>query len=288
MGGFSAGANVNIYSSTGTLVGNATTDATGAAQVNIGSFTGAFITSVSGGPNVTVYNEGTGAREPFGASNILLEMSPSVPTSGKVGVTPLTNAAAAVLISNPAKPVLNLPSSSNAATAIANVNTTVQNAVGLTGIDITAAPAPLNSSTGTISSTDANTVIYSAYLASLAIASPATSLTQAANNLATDAASNGGTMTNSKSLLRVTATTLTTVLSTNVASTSLTPAVTATATTVKTNVAATAGPSTGGSTGSVPTPLSPACAAAKAAGVTITGATGASGGATLINPLTCT
>jgi len=286
MGGFSAGANVNIYSATGTLVGTAATDATGSAQVNIGSFTGAFITGVSGGPNVTVYNEGTGAREPFSASNILLEMSPSVPTSGKVGVTPLTNAAAAVLILNPAKPALNIASTSNAATAIANVNTTVQNAVGLTGIDITAAPAPLNSPTSTIASTDPNTVVYSAYLASMAIASPATSLVQAAANLSSDAQSNGGTMTNSVALLRVTATKLSSVISSSVAASSVTTAVTATTSTVQSNVTASTGAKPAGSTGgsSVPQPLSPACAAAKAAGVATTGGVGGA----IVNPLTCT
>ena len=100
MGGFSAGANVAFIDPKGNSIGRAQTNASGVAVVDIGTYSGPFISQVTGGPNVTVYNERTQGYEPFGATNSLLAVIPSVPTgaNSRLGVTPLTNAAAAVLI----------------------------------------------------------------------------------------------------------------------------------------------------------------------------------------------
>jgi hypothetical protein len=107
LGAFGAGATVQFLKVNGSLIASGTTNATGVAVLDMGTYSGPFISSVTGGPNVTFYNEKTQTRESFGADDRLLAISPSVPTgtSPKMGITQLTNAAASVLIADPTKPI---------------------------------------------------------------------------------------------------------------------------------------------------------------------------------------
>ena len=106
LGAFGPGANVAFIRPDGTVIGTAATAANGAAVVDMGIYVGPFISKVTGGPGVTFYNEKTLGRDPFGATDTLMAVVPSVPTgtAPKLGVTALTNAAASVLIADPANP----------------------------------------------------------------------------------------------------------------------------------------------------------------------------------------
>jgi len=223
MGGFSAGANVTFLDPTGKSLGAAQTNTSGVAVVDIGKYSGPFISQVTGGPNVTVYNERTQGYEPFGATNSLLAVIPSVPTGSapRLGVTPLTNAAAAVLIPNPLSPVIpGTTASIQAAVAVANA--TVAVAAGLpAGVSLLSAPEPLTSPTSKITTTDPAAAAYGAFLASLAINSTG-SLISSASSLSKDAAANNGSLPASANLLITSAATLSAIVSANVAPASLT------------------------------------------------------------------
>ena len=225
LGGFSAGANVAFLQPNGTVIGKGTTDGTGTAVVPLGTYSGPFISQVTGGPNVTVYNERTQGYEAFGANNYLLAVVPSTTgfTSGtaRLGVTPFTNAAAAVLIPNPASP--SIPgSTATIQAAVAQANATVAVALGLPpGTSLLTAPAPLTSPTSKITSTDPNVALLSALLASFELSSKG-SLLATANGLAADAAANKGALPASAALIISASAQLSSVISQNVAASSLT------------------------------------------------------------------
>jgi len=222
MGGFSAGANVTFIDPTGKVISSAQTNSSGVAVVDIGTYSGPFISQVTGGPNVTVYNERTQGFEPFGATNSLLAVIPSVPTGAntRLGVTPLTNAAAAVLIPNPLSPVIP-GSTASIQAAVAQANATVAVAAGLpAGLSLLSAPEPLTSPTSKITTTDAGAAAYGAFLASLAINSTG-SLISNASALSKDAAANAGSLPASANILTNAASGLAAVVSANVAPTSL-------------------------------------------------------------------
>lgn len=224
MGGFSEGANVTFLDPKGIKIAAATTNTSGAAIVDIGTYIGPFISQVTGGPNVTVYNERTKLSEPFGATNSLLAVIPSVPTgaNSRLGVTPLTNAAAAVLISNPLSPVIPGATTASIQAAVAQANATVAVAAGLPqGVSLLSAPEPLTSPTSKITTTDPAAAAYGAFLASLAINSTG-SLISNASALSKDAASNGGALPASANLLVASAASLSAVISANVAPASIT------------------------------------------------------------------
>ena len=223
MGGFSAGANVSFIDPKGILIGTAQTNASGVAVVDLGKYSGPFISQVTGGPNVTVYNERTQGYEPFGAANSLLAVIPSVPTgaNSRLGVTPLTNAAAAVLIPNPLSPVIP-GSNASIQAAVAVANATVAVAAGLpAGVSLLSAPEPLTSPTSKITTTDPAAAAYGALLASMAINSTG-SLVSSASALSKDAAANNGALPASASLLTNAASSLAAVVSANVAPASIT------------------------------------------------------------------
>lgn len=222
MGGFSAGANVTFIDPAGKTISNAQTNASGVAVVDIGKYSGPFISQVTGGPNVTVYNERTKLQEPFGATNSLLAVIPSVPTGAntRLGVTPLTNAAAAVLIPNPLSPVIPGTNASIQA-AVSQANATVAVAAGLpAGLSLLSAPEPLTSPTSKITTTDPAAAAYGAFLASMAINSTG-SLVSNASALSKDAAANGGALPASANILTNAAAGLAAVVSANVAPTSI-------------------------------------------------------------------
>jgi hypothetical protein len=79
LGAFGAGANVAFIRPDGSLIAAAQTNAAGVAELDIGAYTGPFISKVTGGPGVTFYNEKTLGRDAFGANDTLLAIVPSVP-----------------------------------------------------------------------------------------------------------------------------------------------------------------------------------------------------------------
>ena len=225
LGGFSAGANFAFLQPNGTVIGKGTTDGTGTAVVPLGTYSGPFISQVTGGPNVTVYNERTQGYEAFGATNSLLAIVPSTVgfTTGaaRLGVTPFTNAAAAVLIPNPASP--SIPgSTATIQAAVAQANATVAVSLGLPpGASLLTAPAPLTSPTSKITTTDPNVALLSALLTSLELSSKG-SLLATVSGLATDAAANKGALPASAALIISATAQLSSVVSQNVAPASLT------------------------------------------------------------------
>ena len=100
LGAFSAGARIELFdAATGNPIGTpSTTTDDGAAIVDLSGITTPFIVRVTGGNNVTYYDEALEADVPFGAADSLLAMVPAtaaVSTSARIGVTPLTHMAAA-------------------------------------------------------------------------------------------------------------------------------------------------------------------------------------------------
>ena len=130
LGAFGAGANVAFIRPDGSQIATAQTNAAGAAELDMGSYTGPFISKVTGGPGVTFYNEKTLGRDAFGANDTLLAIVPSVPKASatgeapSLGVTALTNAAASVLIANPASPSISGAVASTIASQISVANAT--------------------------------------------------------------------------------------------------------------------------------------------------------------------
>jgi hypothetical protein len=93
------GGTVNVYSSTGTLLGTATTSNTdGKASVSLSNYTAGspVIIKVSLGAGASYFNEKTGINVNVTNANpiSLLSVLPTVGTGQSVGVTPITNMAA--------------------------------------------------------------------------------------------------------------------------------------------------------------------------------------------------
>ena len=93
------GGTVNVYSSTGTLLGTATTSNTdGKANVSLSNYTPGtpIIVKVSLGAGASYFNEKTGINVNVTAANpiSLLSVLPDVGIGQTVGVTPITNMAA--------------------------------------------------------------------------------------------------------------------------------------------------------------------------------------------------
>ena len=201
LGAFGAGANVAFIRPDGSQIATAQTNAAGLAELNMGSYTGPFISKVTGGPGVTFYNEKTLGRDAFGANDTLLAIVPSVPKASStgeapsLGVTALTNAAASVLISNPASPSISGTVAATIASEIAVANATVAVAAGLpAGVDMLSAPQALSSPTDKISSTNPAAVAYGAYIAALAQAAPTSSILDSVKAMAADSKANKGSL----------------------------------------------------------------------------------------------
>jgi hypothetical protein len=100
LGKFSAGAVVSAYNATsGLLIEGATgtTDSTGTASLNLGSYSGSFIVKVTGATGVTYYDPGLAGSMPFESEATLIAMVPAtelVSSGTSIGVTPLTHMAA--------------------------------------------------------------------------------------------------------------------------------------------------------------------------------------------------
>ena len=216
LGAFSAGATITLLQPNGTVISVSQTDETGVVHaIGLGAYTGPFIVQVTGGPGVTVYNERTGQNEPFTANNTLLSVVPSasnLPGNGSVGVTELTNAAAAVLIPNPSAPTI-LGSAQAVQLAITNANNAVAAAVGLpANVSLLTAPTPLSlASPTTITANDPATILMTALLTSIANAETGSVVTNAAS-LAAGAAANNGSLSASSGIISTALSNLHTVI----------------------------------------------------------------------------
>jgi hypothetical protein len=230
LGAFGAGATVAFIRPDGSTIATALTAANGAAILDMGTYSGPFISKVTGGPGVTFYNEKTLGRDAFGAADTLMAIVPSVPTgaSPSLGVTPLTNAAAAVLIADPANPKIAGTDAATIRSQISVANATVAVAAGLpAGVDMLSAPQALSSPTDKISSTSPAAVAYGAYLAALAQAVPAgTTLLANMKAIAADAKANNGALPTTAATFTTAATNLAAVIAANVATTSQTASLT--------------------------------------------------------------
>lgn len=224
LGAFGAGANVAFIRPDGSAIGSAQTGTNGAAIVDMGIYVGPFISKVTGGPGVTFYNEKTLGRDPFGATDTLMAIVPSVPTgaSPSLGVTPLTNAAASVLIADPANPKIVGTDAATIRSQISVANATVAVAAGLpAGVDMLSAPQALSSPTDKISNISPAAVAYGAYLAALAQAVPTgTTLLANMKAIAADAKANNGALPATAATFTTAATNLAAVVLANVATTS--------------------------------------------------------------------
>ena len=233
LGAFGAGANVTFLRPDGSQIAAAQTDATGAATLNMGAYTGPFISKVTGGPGVTFYNEKTLGRDAFGANDTLLAIVPSVPKASSTGVTPslgvtaLTNAAASVLISNPSSPTISGAVADTIASQISVANATVSVSAGLpAGVDMLSAPQALSSPTDKISSTSPAAVAYGAYLAALAQAAPTASILDSVKAMAADSKANIGSLPTTAKTFTDAGKNLAAVVTANVATTSQTASLT--------------------------------------------------------------
>jgi hypothetical protein len=231
LGAFGAGANVAFIRPDGSAIGSAQTGTNGAAIVDMGIYVGPFISKVTGGPGVTFYNEKTLGRDPFGATDTLMAIVPSVPTgaSPSLGVTPLTNAAASVLIADPANPKIVGTDAATIRSQISVANATVAVAAGLpAGVDMLSAPQALSSPTDKISNISPAAVAYGAYLAALAQAVPTgTTLLANMKAIAADAKANNGALPATAATFTTAATNLAAVVLANVATTSQSASLTA-------------------------------------------------------------
>ncbi len=216
LGAFSAGATITLLQPNGTVISVSQTDATGVVRaIGLGAYTGPFIVQVTGGPGVTVYNERTGQNEPFAANNTLLSIVPSstnLPANGSVGVTELTNAAAAILIPNPTAPTIS-GSAQAVQLAITNANNTIAAAVGLpANVSLLTAPTPLSlSSPTTITATDPATILMTALLTSIANAETG-SVVSNASAMAAGVAANNGSLSASSGIINTALSNLNTVI----------------------------------------------------------------------------
>ena len=240
LGAFGAGANVTFIRPDGSQIAAAQTDTTGAALLDMGAYTGPFISKVTGGPGVTFYNEKTLGRDAFGANDTLLAIVPSVPKASatgqapSLGVTALTNAAASVLIANPASPSISGSVAATIASQISVANATVSVAAGLpAGVDMLSAPQALSSATDKISSTNPEAVAYGAYLAALAQAAPTSSILDSVKAMAADSKANAGSLPTTAKTFTDAGKNLAAVVTANVATTSQTAGLTALTTAFK-------------------------------------------------------
>jgi hypothetical protein len=96
-GAFGSGARVSVINpSTGSEISFASTNASGVAVVDIGTYSGPMVLRVSGGAGVKYYDESLGANVDIDSSKYMLSVVPaeSVTSGSSYGITPLTHLAA--------------------------------------------------------------------------------------------------------------------------------------------------------------------------------------------------
>lgn len=139
LGKFSAGTKVNLNKIDNSLIASGTVGTDGTSTITLPlNYTGPIVVEVLGGAGVTYYDEKDGSTPNFAAGQTLRAVMPSVKAT--VGVTPLTNAAVAILETG---------GSLTGATAdsITVANSKVAVVFGLS--DILLAPTPVDAATAT-------------------------------------------------------------------------------------------------------------------------------------------
>jgi hypothetical protein len=137
LGQFSAGTAYTVKKLDETLISSGVIGASGSVTLSLNGYTGPVVVTILGGTGVTYWDEGTNSDVLFPAPNTLRAVVPTPMTT--VGVTALTNAAAAKLD--------NAPGGMASATTgtISTANTKVAAMFGLA--DILTAPTPVNNTT---------------------------------------------------------------------------------------------------------------------------------------------
>jgi len=204
LGGFSAGALVELISPSGQTLGTATTNAQGDASPVIGNYSGPFVVRVTGSSSATFFNERSRTQDAFPANAALLAVVPGFSASASspsIGVTPLTNAAAATVVANPQSPSIS-GTEAEILTRVASANARVAIAVGLDpSVSLLARPRALRSATDTIDTSDRAALQMGVLLTALALAAPSNDLLSQASALAADARDNNGSFPRSAAVL---------------------------------------------------------------------------------------
>ena len=181
LGKFSAGAHVKIKTPGGTVLGSADTTSAGTASINVGTYSGPLVVEVTGDTTVTYYDEGQAQSKPFGASEVLRAIAPSVQTA--VGVTPATHAAVEAIKSANSG---NIPAAITSST-ISTANNKIATALGIS--DVLLAPKLVDATTATNKTLDVGNAAdkYALQLAALAkLASSGKTALDVAKDLAQD------------------------------------------------------------------------------------------------------
>jgi hypothetical protein len=229
LGGFSAGAKVELISSAGVVFGEAITNAEGNASPLLGDFSGPFIVRVTGAPGVSFFNERSRTQDPFPSEARLLAVVPGFPglaTSPSIGINPLTNAAASILVANPLAPSITLGLSTNVSSEeiqklIARANARVAVVFGLDpAVSILTRPRVLRSPSDRLDSTNSASLQVGVLLTALALAAPDNDLLAQASALASESRLNDGRLPQSAGLTSKVAELTATVLQAVVPSTS--------------------------------------------------------------------
>jgi hypothetical protein len=203
LGGFSAGAKVELITSAGVVFGEDITNAEGNASPLLGDFSAPFIVRVTGAPGVSFFNERSRTQDPFPSEARLLAVVPgfsALTTSPSIGVNPLTNAAASILVANPLAPRITLGLSTNASPEeiqkqIASANARVAVVFGLDpAVSILTRPRVRRTASDLLDSTDRASLQLGVLLTALALAAPDNDLLAQANALASESRLNNGAL----------------------------------------------------------------------------------------------
>lgn len=155
LGKFSPGTVVTLKRLNGEVLGTGNVGSTGQATISIPTgYSGPVLIEVTGGPGITYYDEGTKTNVPFGSTDILKAVLPTV--QAVVGVTPATHAAA-VMLGDLAD---------DDSSSIRQANNKVQTALGIT--DLLQAPTLVDGASSGLTLGSAADV-YALKLAALAI-----------------------------------------------------------------------------------------------------------------------
>ena len=145
LGGVSGGATVQVFDAvTGALIGTSvTSDGTGGVALGtavvtvLEGFSGVAVVKVSGGPGVTYFDERDNTSKPFGASQSILAVVPSLGAApASIGVTTLTNMVAAnvgVTASSFSSSTFTPPAKTIVAEAVRSSVVAVLNTFGISG-----------------------------------------------------------------------------------------------------------------------------------------------------------
>ena len=139
LGAFSAGARVEAFDPvSGLAIGDgATTDATGAAVIDLGTHASSFVLKVTGSATTKYFEEGltsNGTDTNFTSNDVLLALVPAsaaVTKGASIGVTPLTHMAAGFAVNSLSDLKVNIPAGKDAADVMYEAMARVRYITGL-------------------------------------------------------------------------------------------------------------------------------------------------------------